>query len=91
MPIADSADSYKQQTNTPCFVLVALWANNKIPDERALGRYCTAVLRGKLDKTAHSKAPAVLPITLYAPIHSNGEKSAWAEQGKYSTADKHNI
>jgi hypothetical protein len=69
---------------------VALWTNDdKIPDERALGRYCATVLRGKLDKTAHSKAPTILLITLYAPIHSNGENSAWTEQGKY--IDKHNI
>jgi hypothetical protein len=68
---------------------VALWTNNKTPDERALGRYCATVIRGKLDKTAHSKAPMILLITLYAPIHSNGEKSAWIEQGKY--IDKHNI
>ena len=68
---------------------VALWTNDKIPDERALGRYCATVLRGKLDKTAHSKTPTILLITLYAPIHSNGENSAWIEQGKY--IDKHNI
>jgi hypothetical protein len=54
---------------------VALWTNNKIPDQRALVRYCSTVLRGKLDKTAHSKAPMTLLITLYAPIHSNGDKS----------------
>jgi hypothetical protein len=39
---------------------VAPWTNNKIADERALGRYCATVIRGQLDTAAHSKVPAIL-------------------------------